>query len=312
MAALTSSDYAAVSDGTKIYLYYQNGASQILEVTSSDGSSWTESPNPVADKLNPAGSPITAYYVANDGAEGNKPSIHLFFIDASGILHEKVKSLPHGTSWKDKEFASQIEKSPATTSRLSSGICHDGPKPAHQWLFFEEFNTATGVTEISELRCGDDSGFQWRYRKGLSEGAATALPGTQLATNLTDTTTHLFFQRHDGEIFEYLGSYDKWHSQKPILKSGEVEISTPLAAISSKATDKPYLFYVTKTSPYEVMAYTDGTKTKVGLYVPGTKLGAVSFGGKIYLFQKPLDHPASVWTRVYDGNSWKLGSKVVE
>jgi hypothetical protein len=100
-------------------------------------------------------------------------------------------------------------------------------------------------------------------------------------------------------------------AQKAILKGEEVEISTPLAAISSKVTDKPYLFYATKTSPYKVMAYTDGTKEEVGLYVPGTKLGAVSFGGKIYLFQKPLEHPASVWTRVYDGKSWKLGTKVV-
>jgi hypothetical protein len=75
MAALTSSDYAAVSDGTKIYLYYQTESSQILEVTSSDGSSWTQNPNPVAEKLNPAGSPMTAYYVAHDGSEGDKPSV---------------------------------------------------------------------------------------------------------------------------------------------------------------------------------------------------------------------------------------------
>lgn len=61
----------------------------------------------------------------------------------------------------------------------------------------------------------------------------------------------------------------------------------------------------------KVTVYNNGTSSEVAAYVPGTKLGAVTFGGKVYLFQKPLEHPTSVWTRVYDGGAWKLGAKVV-
>lgn len=47
--------------------------------------------------------------------------------------------------------------------------------------------------------------------KILPEKPAAALPGTQLSTNLSDSTTHLFFQNHDGDVSEYLGGYDTWN-----------------------------------------------------------------------------------------------------
>ena len=75
MGALTTSDYAATSDGTKIYLYYQNDSNQIREVTSSDGSKWSESNAVVAENLNGGGSPITAYYVAYDGTANKKSTV---------------------------------------------------------------------------------------------------------------------------------------------------------------------------------------------------------------------------------------------
>ena len=75
MGALTTTDYATVSDGTKIYLYYQNDSNQIREVTSLDGSIWTENPDAVAETLSPGGSLIAAYYAAHDGTAGKKPSV---------------------------------------------------------------------------------------------------------------------------------------------------------------------------------------------------------------------------------------------
>lgn len=59
------------------------------------------------------------------------------------------------------------------------------------------------------------------------------------------------------------------------------------------------------------MVYNEGKSTEVAAYVPGTKLGAVTLSGKVYLFQKPLERPTSVYTRVYDGGGWKLGAQVV-
>lgn len=74
MGALTTSDYAVISDGSKIYLYYQNDSNQIREVTSLDGSGWTENNVVVAEGLSSGGSPITAYYVAHDGTTVDKKS----------------------------------------------------------------------------------------------------------------------------------------------------------------------------------------------------------------------------------------------
>ncbi|KAJ5493634.1 hypothetical protein N7463_009721 [Penicillium fimorum] len=312
MGALTTTDYAAVSDGTQIYLYYQNESGQIREVTSLDGSHWTENHAPVAENLNLGGSPITAYYVAHDGTVGNKSSIHVLFLDASGTLHEKIKSPPQNTSWDELDIPNDIKKAPIATSRLSSGICHDTSPGAHQWLFFEQQNQESGNTEIAEIRSGADSKFEWRYRKVLPQKAAVALPGTQLTTNLTNATTHLFFQDHDGNVTEYLGSYETWNTNGVILTKEKVAINTPLTAANSPVADKPFVFYATKSAPFKVMAYNDGQSSEVAPYIPGTKLGAVSFGGKVYLFQKPLRHPTSVWTSVYDGSSWKSGSKVIE
>ncbi|KAJ5320308.1 hypothetical protein N7508_000591 [Penicillium antarcticum] len=311
MGALTTTDYAAVSDGTNIYLYYQTDTNQIHEVTSADGSSWTASQAAVAENLSPGGSPITAYYVANDGTSGKKSAIHVIYLDASGTLHEKVKSPLTNTSWESRELPVEIKKAPVSTSRLSSGVCHDTAAGAHQWVFFEKTDGTTGKSEIAEIRSGLESQFKWIYRKVLQEEAVAALPGTQLATNLTNPTTHLFFQDHDGNITEYLGGYDAWNTKKVILTKEKVESSTPLTAAESSVADKPYVFFATKTTPFKIMVYNDGSSSEIAAYVPGTKLGAITVGGKVLLFHKPLAHPTSVWTQVYDGSAWKLGSKVV-
>ena len=73
-------------------------------------------------------------------------------------------------------------------------------------------NQTSGNYEIAEIRNGAESEFKWRYQRILPEEGAAALPGTQLTVNLTDPTTHLFLQDHDGNITEYLGGYDTWNS----------------------------------------------------------------------------------------------------
>lgn len=75
MGAIVTSDFAAISDGSTIYVYYQSDANELREVTSSDGSKWTETSSAVAGKLNAGGSPITAYFVKNDGTAGGKSSV---------------------------------------------------------------------------------------------------------------------------------------------------------------------------------------------------------------------------------------------
>ncbi|KAA8651600.1 protein kinase ssp1 [Aspergillus tanneri] len=293
MGALTTSDYAAATDGSQIYLYYQNESGELREVTSADGSIWTETPSAVATKLNLGGSPITAYYVKHDGTSQGKSSIHVIYLDDQGTLHELVKSPLDNKNWEERTLEDDIKKAPIETSRLSSGICHDNPAGAHH---------------------GAESKFKWRYQKILPEKPASALPGTQIATNLTNPTTHLYFQDHEGAVSEYLGGYDTWSDHTDIIKKEQVEINTPIAAANSSVPDKPFVFYVSKLAPYQILNYKDGDPVQVAKYYPGTKLGAITVGHKVYLFHKPMEHPGSVWTRVSDdtdGSSWKLGAKVV-
>lgn len=72
-------------------------------------------------------------------------------------------------------------------------------------------NSETGNIQIAELRSGSPD-FKWKWFKELVKDHGTALPGTSIATNLTNPTTHLFFQDHAGNISEYLGGYDTWYS----------------------------------------------------------------------------------------------------
>ncbi|KAI9038691.1 uncharacterized protein KD926_010531 [Aspergillus affinis] len=351
MPAIVTSDFAAASDGSTIWVYYQNDANELREVTSSDGSKWTETSSAVADKLNAGGSPITAYYIKNDGTAGGKPAIHVIYIDASGILHEVVKTPLDNQKWEARKLSDDIKKAPIQTSRLASGVCHDTAPGAHQWIFFEKLDSESGIPQIAELRSGSESSFKWVYQTILPEKPASALPGTQLATNITDPANRLFFQDHNGDVAEYIGGYDSWNGTDPlspfsfpafsslsppksspvpshptqplrkpnntaadhaeILTNDKVEINTPISAAESSVPEKPYVFYVSKSTPLMMMCYDHDKSTEVGKYYPGTKIDAITVGKKVLLFHKPLEHPGSVWTRVFDGSEWKMGAQVV-
>ncbi|KAK1144665.1 hypothetical protein N8T08_004969 [Aspergillus melleus] len=313
MPALITSDYATVSDSSTIWVYYQNDANELCEVTSSDGSKWTETSGAVADKLNAGGSPITAYYVKNDGTAGGKSAIHVIYIDASGILHEKVKTPLDNQKWEERELSDDIKKAPNQTSRLASGVCHDTAPGAHQWIFFEKLDSESGSPQIAELRSGSESSFKWTYQAILPEMPASALPGTQLATNITNPANHLFFQDHEGDVTEYIGGYDSWNDHAEILTNDKVEINTPISAANSSVPEKPYVFYVSRTTPLTIMCYDhDKSKsTEVGRYFPGTNLDAITVQTKVYLVHKPLEKRGAVWTRVFDGKEWGMGAQVV-
>lgn len=75
MPSLGGTDLAAVSTGSKLYLYYQNG-NNIYETSSDkDGSNWTASSATVGSNAKGEGSPLTAYYVAHDGVFGGKSTV---------------------------------------------------------------------------------------------------------------------------------------------------------------------------------------------------------------------------------------------
>lgn len=59
-------------------------------------------------------------------------------MDASGILHEVVKTPLDNEKWEQRELSDDIKKAPIQTSRLASGVCHDSSPGAHQWIFFEK------------------------------------------------------------------------------------------------------------------------------------------------------------------------------
>lgn len=72
--SIVDTDLAPVTtNGTNLYLYYQDAQGQIVETYSSDGKSWQKSSDPVATnaRFSPA-SPITAYYVEKDANFSNK------------------------------------------------------------------------------------------------------------------------------------------------------------------------------------------------------------------------------------------------
>lgn len=75
--SIVDTDLAPVTtNGTNLYLYYQDAQGQIVETYSSDGKSWQKSSDPVATnaRSSPA-SPITAYYVERDANFDGKSTV---------------------------------------------------------------------------------------------------------------------------------------------------------------------------------------------------------------------------------------------
>jgi len=74
MPSIQTTDLAAVSTESKLYIYYQDNTN-ILEASSENGSSWTVSSTVVGDGCKNEGSAITAYYVKCDGSYSGKSTV---------------------------------------------------------------------------------------------------------------------------------------------------------------------------------------------------------------------------------------------
>lgn len=74
MSTLTDTDLVAFSSKEYLYLYFQQETS-IKEFSSPDGELWLPGATLAKDELDPNGSPITGYYVLNDGSNDDKPTV---------------------------------------------------------------------------------------------------------------------------------------------------------------------------------------------------------------------------------------------
>jgi len=75
MPSLSGTDLAVVSADSKLYLYYQNGSDIHETFSDKDGAHWTASSTIVGSNAKGEGSPLTAYYVHNDGVLGGKSTV---------------------------------------------------------------------------------------------------------------------------------------------------------------------------------------------------------------------------------------------
>jgi len=75
MPSLSGTDLAVVSTGSILYLYYQNGTDIHETFSDEDGAHWTASSTIVGSNAKVDGSPLTAYYLKNDGVLGGKSTV---------------------------------------------------------------------------------------------------------------------------------------------------------------------------------------------------------------------------------------------
>lgn len=75
MTSLTNTDLTAVTVRNALYLFYQK-ETQLFEASSENaGASWKLNSSPIADKCNPNGSALTAYYLEHDGYFNDKAAV---------------------------------------------------------------------------------------------------------------------------------------------------------------------------------------------------------------------------------------------
>ncbi|KAJ3483799.1 hypothetical protein NLG97_g7220 [Lecanicillium saksenae] len=311
MSTLTDTDFAAISTEDRIYLYYQQEKT-ILEVHSSDGVKWVPGISLAVDQLDPNGSPITAYFVKNDGSHDDKPTIHVFYIDSHGKLCEQNRVVSD-SKWQAGNLPTEIATAPVNTSKLSSGVCHDEEQDqSHQWVYFTQENKDKGIYEVAEIRSGSPR-WEWVYRKVLPDKGQAALPGTTIAANITDAVNYLFFQDHAGNIMQYSGGLEKWESGEVLIKSGNAVINTPLASCLSVEPGKIHMFYAanTATAGFSVQDFADQKNIRVTSWAPGSRLGAAKLSNTVYLFYKDATLPLAISTMLYKDGAWSRGPKVV-
>jgi hypothetical protein len=84
-----------------------------------------------------------------------------------------------------------------------------------------------------------------------------------------------------------------------------VSLNTPLAVAPTGTGGDPWIFYVNRENPPQVVRYreTGGSFDLVCSYVPGSRLGATTTSnGQSYLFHIPLESPESICVRTLDAD----------
>ncbi|KAF9638010.1 hypothetical protein BFW01_g8907 [Lasiodiplodia theobromae] len=311
--SIVDTDLAPVTtDGTNLYLYYQDAQGQIVETYSSDGKSWQKSSDPVATnaRSSPA-SPITAYYVEHDANFSNKSTIHVFYFDTAKKLNDRVKDVSSST-WSDGKVPDDVATTPMEASRLTSGSFNstEGWNPdGSQWVYFHQF---TGKFEqLTEIRRTPKDPVHTEAI--LPEKPSDSLSDSTLAVSHYEGGINLFFQDHDRNVAYYANRNNKWQDSKIVIPAKDVEIETPMAAVRSPGSSGTQrLLLVDQGSPRQIQHYADEKLVgAVEQYYPGTRLGAVLLGSKVVLFYKPVNPAGSIRTKVYDGGDWKDGGEVV-
>lgn len=74
MPVLVSSDLTAVSVDGKIHLFYQASEGHVVEVSSTDGASWSKV-STLANDVSQGTPAITAFLCVKDATNSNKPSV---------------------------------------------------------------------------------------------------------------------------------------------------------------------------------------------------------------------------------------------
>jgi len=307
MPSLVNSDFAAVSAGKDVFLFYQD-STKILSVYTEQGSAWSAIAAPIAEDASYSGSAITAYYVEKDVNLNDKPTIHVLYINQSNQLVEKARELPSG-SWQNIALADPVKKGPVQNSRLTSGSYNHGSgwNPlGSQWVYF--VSPSNGSQVITEIRRAPKD--PWYSETVLPQKFGEALPGASLAVTIVQGAIQLFFQDHDQNIILYENLGSEWVDKKVYIENKTVQATSPLAAARENHSSKSHVFFANKDK--QISHYYNGKEEQIGEYYPGTKLGAVYHENTLTVFYKTIHPAGQIHTLVYKDGKWSPGVKVLD
>lgn len=297
---------ASIPVEKKIHLFYRSHE-QIVEASSEDCKTWT-TVSTITDEEAQEQSALTAFYCEKDTTNGEKPSIHIIYIDSRMRLREFVRALD-APSWKELPFPVETP-APFYTTKLISGACHDdkGEETRH-WLCY----SCPTDTRLIELRRSVQG--EWKEHKGLLTVLDHVMPGSDITTSQEGSTTHLLYQTSGDRVISLGGDYYQWTHNKmnTMVVPTDTIFNTPLAScIDSKG--KYYVFFVKEVEgENHVHAIVDGEQTSVALWTEGSFVGAVLLNDKPVLFMDQVaNEEAHLCAFTNEGASWSLLGEVTK
>ncbi|KAK0645156.1 hypothetical protein DIS24_g8171 [Lasiodiplodia hormozganensis] len=307
MSFIVDTELAPVTtNGTDLYLYYQDSSRHIVETYSSDGENWQQSSQPVAINARAdTASPIAAYYVEQDANFSGKSTIHVFYLDVDQKLAEKVKDLGD-LSWQDGNVPSYIATLPVKTTHLAAGALNKasglGPNGSQFGYFHQPYPNTLQITEVRRTP-GDPL-----YVDGvLPEASGEPLPESALVAMVFESGIDLFVQDTSQNIVLYANRLNTWNDRVVVIPGENVRDKTPMAGVRD---EKEHLLIVDKSNQIQHYADEKFVDTVEG-YLSTTRLGAVLQGNNIVLFYVTRKLGGSIRTKIYQDGAWKDGVQVV-